>query len=302
MNRRDFLKRLAGLSLGVSTLPLAFPKRVKGQVLAPITGMVGKGFLDIRVRTGLQAYKAQNPHHKIGELHCHSVYSDGYYSVDAILHRAAALGLDFVVLTEHLMAGKYPLESALESIKARRLCCERWQLKDVPPVSAYPAIEASTRQGHLLMVFPEEYLQPHNTRDIRKRFLDFEHSIPDIETAARWTRSLGGVTVVPHPNKERSYPFGVSVPFIKQNLTGLLDGIEDISAAHGIHANHSAELELAAIGSSDDHFNFLIGSAVTAYESPRHPDLIAAIRARDTHAISINNSLGGVLATARTLF
>lgn len=302
MNRRDFLKRLAGFSLGVSSMALAFPKGVKGQVLAPMTGMIGKGFLDQRLKSGLKEYKAQNPDHKVGELHCHSVYSDGYYSVEDILHRAAGLGLDFVVLTEHVMAGKYPMEAALESIKSRRWCCENWRIKDAPPITAYPALEASTRQGHLLLVFPEEYLDPRRTLDIKKRFLDFERAIPDIDTVAQWTRALGGVTVVPHPNRERAYPFGVSVPFIRENLTGLIDGIEDISAAHGINEKYSRKLGLASIGSSDDHFNFLIGSAVTAYASSRHADLISAIRAKETHAVSINDSLGGVLATARTLF
>lgn len=275
--------------------------RFKGTVVAPVTELLGKGFLDQRIRSGIRKLKSSQPNLVVGELHCHSFYSDGYFSVNDILHRASSLGLDFVVLTEHLAADRFPMEPVIRSIHDRRKCIQNWQLKETPPVKAYPAFEISTEQGHLISLFPNEYSGGNDLISLEKRFLPFEKKWFSLEVAARMTRDLGGATVIPHPDIKRAYPFGVPLSFIKQYMTGLIDGIEDISAAHGFHENYSGPLELASIGSSDDHFNFLIGAAVTVYDGTRYKDLVSAIKARDTRAHSIDNTLGPLITLARIL-
>ncbi len=270
-------------------------------MIAPVTQLVSKGFLDHRIRSGIHKLKAELPHLVVGELHCHSVYSDGYFPVDAILHRASSLGLDFVVLTEHLAADRFPMAPVIQSINDRRDCIQDWRIKKSPPVTAYPAFEISTEQGHLISLFPEDYLKPGDLLTLEKRFLPFEREWLSLETAACWTRELGGVTVIPHPDLQRAYPFGVPIAFIQSHLTGLIDGIEDISAAHGFNRDYSGPLDLASIGSSDDHFNFLIGAAVTVYDGQRHKNLLSAIKARDTRAHCIDNSLGSLISVARKI-
>ncbi len=276
-------------------------KGFKGTVVAPVTELLRKGFLDHRIRSGIQKLKSSQPNLVVGELHCHSIYSDGYFSVDSILHRASSLGLDFVVLTEHLAADRFPMEPVIRSINDRRNCIQNWLLKETPPVKAYPAFEISTEQGHLISLFPNEYCEGSDLISLEKRFLPFEQEWFSLETAASMTRELGGATVIPHPDIERSYPFGVPLSFIRQYMTGLIDGIEDISAAHGFQKDFSGPLELASIGSSDDHFNFLIGAAVTVYDGSRYKDLVSAIKAKDTRAHSIDNSLGPLITLARNL-
>ena len=63
--------------------------------------------------------------------------------------------------------------------------------------------------------------------------------------------------------------------------------------------NYSEELGLAAIGSSDDHFNLLMGTAVTAYDGSIHNNLINAVKTRETKAIMIDDSLQPLLKLAR---
>ncbi len=272
---------------------------IRKKIVSPLTEIVGKGYLDHRIRSGIKRLKSGNPDLVVGEVHCHSLHSDGHFPVDAILHRASSLGLDFVVLTEHLAATRFPMQPAVQSIRERHELTQNWHSNKTPPITAYPAFEISTQQGHLISLFPEEYLKTRELASLEARFLPFEQKWLPIETAAQWTRALGGVTVIPHPDIERSYPFGVPLDFIKKHLTGLIDGIEDISAAHLFNENYSGPLELAAIGSSDDHFNFLIGAAVTVYDGKHHKDLLSAIKARDTQAHSIDNSLGGLISFAR---
>ena len=78
-----------------------------------------------------------------------------------------------------------------------------------------------------------------------------------------------------------------------------MDAIEDISTGHGYDENYSDELGIASIGSSDDHFNLIIGTTVTAYDSTRHKDFISAVRARETQAINIDDSLRELIAAVR---
>ena len=86
---------------------------------------------------------------------------------------------------------------------------------------------------------------------------------------------------------------------MKDNPIGLVDGVEDISTAHGYQKDYLRELGLASIGSSDDHFNLLVGTAVTAYDGSLHSDLISAVKAKQTEAIIVENSLQPLLAAAR---
>ena len=111
--------------------------------------------------------------------------------------------------------------------------------------------------------------------------------------------SFGGVSIVAHPDKRRTYPFGAPIKWVKENLIGLVDGIEDISSGHGYQESYSRDLGLASIGSSDDHFNLLMGTVVTAYDGSIHSDLISAVKSRETKAINIDSSLQPLLTLAR---
>ena len=100
-------------------------------------------------------------------------------------------------------------------------------------------------------------------------------------------------------SKNLSFPFGASIKWVKENLIGLIDGIEDISSGHGYQENYSNELGIAATGSSDDHFNLLMGTAITAYNGNTHNNLITAIKSKETRAITVDNSMQALLKLTR---
>ena len=299
MNRRGFLKSIAGFSIALAGAQLAIPVTAKCKMIAPLTDLVGKTFLDQRIKDNIAKFKQDNPHLKIGETHCHSIFSDGTYSVDKIMGRAARLGLDFMVITEHVQPHLYPLEHALASIKERGRCCDEWNHPGLEPIDVYPAFEVSTLQGHLILVMDKDYLKPKFLGELKTRFSHLDQKMISMEDSAKMVQPLGGVSIIPHPERERAYPFGVPISFARQNLTGLVDAIEDISTGHGYEENYSQELGMASIGSSDDHFNLIIGTTVTGYDSRKHKNLLSAIKARETLAIKINESLDDILGMAR---
>lgn len=300
MNRRNFLKTVAGFSIAAAGSQLSVPTSAKCKMLAPVTDVIAKTFLDQRIKEGIANLKRDNPYLKVGETHCHSIFSDGTYSVDKILARSANLGLDFLVLTEHVQPKKFPLENTLLSIKERNRCCQEWHHPGLEPLDVYPGFEVSTLQGHLILVMDQDYLKPNNLRDLRTQFGLFDNKMTSMEDCAKKVLPFGGVSIIAHPERERTaYPFGVSLPFAKQNLTGLVDAIEDISTGHSYEENYSEELGMASIGSSDDHFNLIIGTTVTGYDSRKHKNLLSAIKARETQAIKVNDSLDGLLGAAR---
>jgi len=215
--------------------------------------------------------------------------------------RSALLGLDFLVITEHLTPGNYKLESCLDSIKAQQNIYESWNNVDTEPPAVYPAFEISTKEGHLIALFPEDYFKPKRLREIKQYFSRYNnYSIP-VELTASLIRKMGGVSIVTHPDIKRSYPFGMSSDFVKEHLVGLVDGIEDMSAGHGYQRDYSTKTGLSTIGSSDDHFNIILGTVVTSFDGAKHENIIEAIRSCDTLALRLTNALD-ILYTPTRLF
>jgi len=268
------------------------------QMAKPFADFIGKYFLDTRIQKKINQLKRNKPNLTIGETHCHSTYSDGLHSIESILLRASLLGLDYVVITDHLVPGKYLINSIIDSLKEQVRCINEWALPS-NPIKIYPAFEISALEGHLVLIFSPEYFTPKKICDISLQFSDLDYQFISMLDIIPRIAPLGGISIIAHPNQKRAYPFGVSIKWIEKNLIGLADGIEDISSGHGYQANYSQNLDLASIGSSDDHFNLLMGTAVTAYDSNIHSDLILAVKSRQTVAINVDNSLQSLLKVAR---
>ena len=298
MNRvikRKFTKEELLYTYSNDTRPWAETKR---KLVKPLADFTGRCFLDARIQKRIASLKRDNPSLVVGETHCHSTFSDGQSSVEDILTRASTLGLDYVVITDHLLPRKYPTDSILKSWERQIQHTDQWdQPKD--PVKIYPAFELSALEGHLIIVFEPEYLNPKKFSDISLQFSEFNNKFFSMLDAIPKVDPFGGITIIAHPNRNRLYPFGVCVEWVKENLVGLAGGIEDISSGHGYQENYSEELNLAAIGSSDDHFNLIIGTVVTAYDGNTHKNLISAIKAKQTKAIIVDNSLQPLLKIAR---
>jgi predicted metal-dependent phosphoesterase TrpH len=301
MNRRKFLKNITGYGLGLAAANLALPFALKARAAAPISTLLAKNVLDDQISAQVSAWKSTHPTWKVGETHCHSLYSDGTFEIADIAQRGERLGLDFVVITEHLIQKIFPLENTIASLKERRRCIESGIVSANRQFTLYPGFEASTEQGHLILVFPEEYLKPAKRSEIEKQFHPWDRKMPSVEDAVKLGNALGGASIVPHPNLNRGYTFGVTTDFIKAHLTGLVHAIEDVSTGHGYNKTYSQELDLASVGSSDDHFNFIIGTTITAYDSALYPDLPTALAARGTQAVKLVDSLDDLFSAARMI-
>jgi len=270
----------------------------KRELAKPFADATGRYFLNARIHKKIIRLKSDNPALVLGETHCHSTFSDGTHSVEDILRRASCLQLDYVVITDHLLPRKYLIESIFKSWEEQTQYIDEWNQPN-DPVKIYPALELSALEGHLILILDPEYLSPKSFSDISLLFSEFDDQFPSMLEIIPRIDSFGGISIVAHPNKKRAYPFGASIEWVKENLIGLVDGIEDVSSGHGYQENYSEKLGLAAIGSSDDHFNLLTGTAVTAYNGSIHTNLINAVKAKETKAIMVDNSLQPLLNLAR---
>ncbi len=301
MKRRDFLKIAAGgaLALGVANTALPYP--TKSKLISPFTKVLDETFYNRLLKTKIARFKKENPNLKLGDTHCHSVFSDGNFTVQEILSRCQLLGLDFIVITEHWTPRRYPLSDSMDSFAERQRLLDSRHFKRNKPFKVYPGFEISTRQGHLILVFPEEYLKPAKRREIQLQFTPHEKDWDDLEVFGRLIKKFGGISIIPHPNIVQSFPFGVPTSFIKYYLSGLVDGVEDINSGHGYFTDYSGQLNLASIGASDDHFNLTIGSGLTAFDSTLYKDFLTAVKHRGTRAVKIDDSLAPYIQAARVL-
>ena len=270
----------------------------KSQMVKPFADFTARYFLDSKIRKNITHLKNEQPDLILGETHCHSTFSDGTHSVQNIFKRAAFLGLDYVVITDHLIPGKFLIETIVTSLKEQATCINEWD-EATKPVKAYPAFEISTMDGHLILILNPEYLSLEKVSDISLQFSNFDYQFVSMLDLIPRIEPFGGISIIPHPEKKRAHPFGAPIKWVRENLIGLVDGIEDISSGHGYQESYSQELGLASIGSSDDHFNLLMGTAVTAYDGNIYSDLISAVKSRQTKAISVENSLQHLLTIAR---
>ena len=277
------------------TQPWTFKKR---EMAKPFTDITARYFLDSRIGNAIANLKNEQPHLILGETHCHSTFSDGLHSVQSILQRSSLLGLDYVVITDHLLPGKYLTDSITRSLQEQTRCINEWD-QSFKPVQIYPAFEISTLEGHLILIFDAKYFSSENIRDISLQFSKYDYEFVSMLELIPLIESFGGISIIAHPERKRAYPFGTPIKWVKENLIGLVDGIEDISSGHGYRENYSFDLNLASIGSSDDHFNLLTGTAVTTYDGNTHNDLISAVKSRQTKAITIENSLQHLVKIAR---
>ncbi len=288
--------------MGVMAGGLVLPNGIKSELVKPFAELISENHLDDEIRNRIVELKKDNQDLQFGELHCHSYYSDGAYSVKELMRRSASLGLDFLVITEHLTPGKYKLKGCLDSITEQRNIFDGWNHGEMRPPSVYPAFEISTKEGHLIAVFPEDYFKPMRLREIKQHFSMFDYYSMSVELTAGLIRKMGAISIVSHPDIKRSFPFGISSSFVKKHLVGLVDGIEDMNAAHNYQKDFSTEMGLATIGSSDDHLNIILGTVVTSFDGAKHDNIIEAIRSCDTRAVCLTNFLDIFFTPAKLFF
>jgi predicted metal-dependent phosphoesterase TrpH len=203
-------------------------------------------------------------HHsgKLGraDLHMHSTYSDGFATIEQILHHVQhQMHLDVIAITDHdVIEG---------SLRARDLWARgRYRFDFVV------GEEVSTKEGHMLALFIEKRIPPH---------LSIERSIDLVH-------EQGGLAIVAHPlNRIFRHSCQREVlDRISASKDVWLDGIETWNASFcGIYANRLAMSANRStygwpeLGNSDAHTLNAIGRGCTWFEGSNAVDVRASIEA-----------------------
>jgi predicted metal-dependent phosphoesterase TrpH len=198
------------------------------------------------------------------DLHIHTNYSrDGESSIEEILNRARAVGLDAIAITDH------------DTVQGARAAL----LRD-GPVLVIPGIEVSTREGHLLVLGVTDPIPPK--RDI----------LETIETA----RSMNGLTILPHPYHKMRHGAALRL----KTAIHEVDAVETFNsryitgAANRRAAKQARILGKPCVGGSDAHNARFVGYGMTLIDAePELGAILSAIREGRTIA-------GGRMTPLRT--
>lgn len=140
----------------------------------------------------------------VTDLHCHSTFSDGVYTVDHLCKLAEEEGLKHIAVSDHntLAAAKYAYDN------------KRIHGVELIPAVEWTAIADGRSIVHILNYFPKNLI---NDSSFKAR----DHHNLDAEALLKELKEHGGIVVVAHPE------YYNSMAFCKEMAKkGLIDGIE----------------------------------------------------------------------------
>ncbi|MFQ6076264.1 MAG: PHP domain-containing protein [Candidatus Bathyarchaeia archaeon] len=214
----------------------------------------------------------------LGDLHTHSVYSDGVNTPSQIVRKAKVRGLDVVAITDHAMFGvpSRPGDSAGSGLyPAHFPACREAALRY--GVAVVPGIEVYSNEGHILALFA--------SYGVSNEILRIRNGLSARETV-EYIHDAGGVAVAAHVHRRdglRERLIGVADVIDGVELCGSLGGLFDPALAD--------ELGVAELAGSDAHSRMSVGLAFTLFPrgecgsvegSSVLEDLLGCVRRRRT--------------------
>ena len=195
------------------------------------------------------------------DLHLHSRFShDGQSTLEALIERCRACGLDRIALTDH-----NTVEGAL-------------QLAEMAPELAIIGEEVKTREGEVIGLFISGHLPPYRPPE---EVMDLIHE-------------MGGLTYLPHPLDRRRSNFQ---PDRVVRLADRIDIIETYNPWCDAAANEAAamlamDLDKVAATGSDAHATSELGRSWMEMETYSDPhDFLDKLR-RARHVVTESSGTG----------
>ena len=190
----------------------------------------------------------------LADVHIHTIYSyDATTTVRGVLKQASSVGLSVIAVTDH--------DEIRGAFDARELASQ-YNLEVIP------AVEVSTKDGHLLALFVEQ---------VPPRGLSLDETLKHIG-------GLGGIAVAPHPFNQ--LPGSLSMDNVistltKPELKDVLRGIEIYNMTTQPFDEKvqklSVYLPFAKTAGSDAHVYWAIGTGTTEFEGTGAADLRTAL-------------------------
>lgn len=221
--------------------------------------------------------------YKKADLHLHTILSDGAISPEKMVDIALLAGMNAIAITDHDV-----IESSDRAIN--------YTQQNNLPIEVIRGMEVSSREGHVLALNIEGYVEPHMPLTV---------TIKEIHRQ-------NGFAIIAHPNAKRisSVPLGLIGKIINSDDPELyIDGIEVFNASerkmqrldksgiifpdNSLNVRKFIEKNLqnpklgALLGGTDAHTK-QIGYGITVYQCD---SILNAIRNRETLPMAAHTSL-----------
>ncbi len=184
-----------------------------------------------------------------GDLHIHSIYSDGCTTLEGIIQIALKKGLTVISKADH--------NTCRGNHKLAILCREKGLL-------FIPAIEVSSKEGHIVVAGVDHWVKESFTAE---------------ETAEK-AHDLGGIAILAHPYYKGSQR---DRAFLKKGIDAieLLNGASPFGNIHTLRRLHRLPIRpgLSLMVGSDSHSGYLFGDYLNFFKCDLvRDDVLEAIR------------------------
>ncbi len=191
------------------------------------------------------------------DLHVHTNYSkDGVSSVEEILTKAKALGLNGLAITDH-----DAIDGALKALR----------IADKFGLIVVPGIEVTTKEGEILVLGVKSPIQ---------------RKLPAVEMVKK-ARELGGFVIVPHAYDYLRKAIGRVAEYLDIDAVEALNGGEFLLFSNIFARKLAKRRKLPMTAGSDAHSIKTLGCAYTIIqeEVSNYQDVIQAIKKGNTRLV-----------------